>query len=79
MFPAHFLKDPVCKALETEDVNVHDAPPGVHHHQILLRLHGKLFRHEDQKLFFRRFRRFLDDFFKYVVGFSRSGISQNQL
>ena len=44
----HFLKDAVRQTPERKHVDVHDPLPGMHAHQIHLRLHGELIRHNDQ-------------------------------
>ena len=50
---SHFAKDPVRQTFKAQHVDIHDPVPGMHPHQILLGLHSKLFRHNDQELLLR--------------------------
>ena len=58
----HLFKNTVGKPSEAEYVNVHDPLLRMHHHQILLRLHRKLIRHDDQEIPIRLLLRPRNDF-----------------
>ena len=45
---AHLLENPVGEALKAEHVDIQDAAPAAHGHQLLLGLHAELLRHDHQ-------------------------------
>ena len=45
---SHLFKHAVRQPAKAQDVNVHDPPVRMHHHEVLLRLHRKLLRHDHQ-------------------------------
>ena len=57
ILPAHLLQNAMGQTAEAEHINVHNTLGGVHGHQFLLGLHGKLIRHHDHEVLFFPFHR----------------------
>ena len=55
MLHAQLLKNPVRQSLEADNIDVHTAMIGMKGHDLLLGLHGKLFRNNGDIIAFRMF------------------------
>ena len=60
---SHLFNNPVGKPPEAEHIYIHNPFTGMHRHQVHLRLHRKLIRHNDQEIPIRLFPGALNDFF----------------
>ena len=76
---AQLIKYPVSQTLKAQDVNIHDSMAGMKPHKLLLSLHGKLFRHDNQKFLGRTAQRFLNNLLIKQGGFSASRVADDKL
>ncbi len=79
VLPAHLLQNPVSQAAKTEHVYVQDTALVVQKHQILLGLHGKLIRHNHQKILPGVFSRPPGNLFIQLPALSRPGRAEVKL
>ena len=76
---AHFIKHMIGQALKALHIDIHNAVRRVARHQILLGLHGKLFRHEQHIPLPGMGNGIPDDLLLQTVRFSRTGTADDQL
>lgn len=67
------------KPSEAEDIDIQNAAPSVQEHHILLCLHGKLIRHDDQKILPWIFFRSAGNFFIQPPAFACAGRAEIEL
>ena len=76
---AHLLQNTVRQSAKAQNVNVHDDMAGMLHHQIHLRLHGKLIRHDEQIVRLRMPLRCLYDIFMQPPALAGAGCPEIKL